>query len=278
MPTPISQQPPTQANFSLPAQPKVLSEIETLIRKTNVNLRAIAKLISQDQELSAIFLRTINSSFYGLQTKIDSVEHAIPLIGLQHTINIVRTAVFKRAISGDRLSLAHSRLLDRSQSIATLCQLIGNHYLPEYLPPDQLQLLGQFHDSGVPVLMQHLPDYCAAINASTQRKWPDILAEDHRCNVDHSEIGYQLAKGWKLPEPVYDAIRHHHRMHEAEEDNRGLIAALHLACHIHASMNRYDDPEWEQVRKAVLAELEIAPENLEEFEHDVKMAYRMQEG
>ena len=39
-------------------------------------------------------------------------------------------------------------------------------------------------------------------------------------------------------------------------------------------MTRNDDTEWERTRDAVLQELEIAPEDLEEFEFSVRDALR----
>lgn len=275
---PESSAPETQDDLIPPPQPRILAEIEELMRKPNLNLRAIAKLVSQDAGLSTVFLRTVNSSFYGLQNKIETAEQAIPLIGLQQTLNIIRAEALKRVAGGDRFALAHSRLQDRAQGVARLCMLIANHYLPSYLPPDQAYLVGQFHDCGIPILMQHYADYCAAINSPTNPKWPDVLAEDQRVRVNHCEIGHRLAKDWKLPQPVCAAILHHHNPMDADEDTIGLVATLQLALHLYSRMTRNDDSEWERVQEAALKELEIAPENLEEFEHDVRMAYRMQEG
>jgi HD-like signal output (HDOD) protein len=103
-----SAPPSRQAKLTTPTQPRILIEIEELMRKPNLNLRTIAKLISQDSVLSGIFLRTINSSYYGLNHKIELVEQAIPLIGLQQTLNLIRAEALKRVTGGDQLALAHN--------------------------------------------------------------------------------------------------------------------------------------------------------------------------
>lgn len=264
--------------FAPPQQPRILVEIEELMRKPNLNLRTIAKLISQDSILSGIFLRTINSSFYGLNHKIESVEQAIPMIGLQQTLNIIRAEALKRVTGGDSLALAHSRLHERAQQIAQLSTIIADNYLPEYVSPEIAYLIGQFHDCGIPVLMQHYPSYCASFNSPSNHKLPNILEEDRSIGIDHCEIGYRLAKDWKLPTRVCAAVRCHHDINQADEDTRGYVAVLQLAMHLYNRMNRNDDSEWDATRTAVLQELEITPENLEEFEHSVKMAYRVQAG
>lgn len=244
------------------------------MRKPNLNLRAIAQAVSRDREISNVFLRTINSSYYGLQTKVDLVEQAIPLIGLQQTLNIVRAEALKRVTGGDKLALAHSRMHERAETIARLCSIIAAHYLPEYLSPDLAYLVGQFHDGGVPILMRHYPYYCASLNTPGNNKWPDVQGEDHHVGADHCEIGYRLAKDWKLSNTVCEAIRSHHAIEQAGEDARGYVAALQMAMHLYNRMTRNDDTEWERTRDAVLQELEIAPEDLEEFEFSVRDALR----
>jgi HD-like signal output (HDOD) protein len=244
------------------------------MRKPNLNLRAIAQAVGRDREISGVFLRTINSSYYGLQSKIDQVEQAIPLIGLQQTLNIVRAEALKRATGGDQLALAHSRLHERAETIARLCSIIATRYLPEYLSPDLAYLVGQFHDCGVPILMRHYPYYCAALNAPGDSKWPDTQSEDGHVGADHCDIGYRLAKDWKLSNTVCDAIRSHHAIEQADEDARGYVAALQMAMHLYNRMTRNDDAEWERTRDAVLQELEIAPQDLEEFEFSVRDTLR----
>lgn len=263
-------------NLASPQQPRILVEIEELMRKPNINLRTIAKLVSQDSILTGIFLRTINSSYYGLNHKIESVEQAIPMIGLQQTLNIIRAEALNRVTGGDTLALAHSRLHERAEQIAKLSTLIADHYLPEYVSPEIAYLIGQFHDSGITVLMQHYPSYCAALNAHSNHKLPNILEEDRRIGIDHCEIGYRLTKDWKLPNRVCAAVRCHHDINQADEDTRGYVAVLQMAMHLYNRMSRNDDAEWEATRTAVLQELEIAPEDLEEFEFSAQEKFREQ--
>ena len=244
------------------------------MRKPNLNLRAIAQTVGQDREISSVFLRTINSSYYGLQSKIDQVEQAIPLIGLQQTLNIVRAEALKRVTGGDQLALAHRRLHERAETIARLCSIIATRYLPEYLSPDLAYLIGQFHDCGVPILMRHYPYYCASLNAPANDKWPEVQAEDRHVGADHCDIGYRLTRDWKLSNTVCSAIRNHHAIAQADDDTRGYVAALQMAMHLYNRMTRNDDGEWEVTRDAVLQELEIAPEDLEEFESSVRDALR----
>ncbi len=271
-----STPPSRQAKLTTPTQPRILIEIEELMRKPNLNLRTIAKLISQDSVLSGIFLRTINSSYYGLNHKIELVEQAIPLIGLQQTLNLIRAEALKRVTGGDQLALAHNRLHERAQQIARLSTIIADHYLPEYLSPDIAYLIGQFHDSGIPVLMQHYPGYCTSLNAHASHKLPDVAEEDRRIGIDHCEIGYRLAKDWKLPTRVCEAIRHHHDISLADDDTRGYVALLQMAMHLYNRLSHNDDSEWEEKQAAVLQELEIEPENLEEFALAVREKFRAQ--
>jgi HD-like signal output (HDOD) protein len=259
----------------VPPQPHILVAIEELMRKQNINLRAIAQLVSQDSILAGIFLRTINSSYYGLDHKIESAEESISMIGLQQTLNIIRAEALKRATVRGAHTRANRRLHERAQQIAQFLSIIASSYLPEYLSPEIAYLIGQFHDCGIPVIMQRYPDYCASLN-SPNPKLPDLFKEDRSIGINHCEVGYHLAENWKLPPEVCSAIRCHHDISQADEYSKGYVAALQMAMHLYNRMHLNDDSEWEINRNAVLQELEIAAEDLDEFELSVQETFREQ--
>lgn len=78
------------------AKPKIISgkrisnnemTILSLLAKLNtenVNISEVTDLISHDTNLSYNLLRTINSGLFNLPSKVDSIKHAITMLGLSH--------------------------------------------------------------------------------------------------------------------------------------------------------------------------------------------------
>ena len=77
-----------QDHKDLPTLPGIAMRILDAVGKNQINLKEIADIISTDPPLSAKVLQLINSPFYGLPTKITSVQRAINLLGLNTVKNL----------------------------------------------------------------------------------------------------------------------------------------------------------------------------------------------
>lgn len=59
-------------------------QIEEECSKPAPDLKKVSTIITRDVGLAAAVLKTVNSPFYGLARKIDSIQRATPLLGLFH--------------------------------------------------------------------------------------------------------------------------------------------------------------------------------------------------
>ena len=66
----------------LPSLPAVVMELLQSMDDDNADSRQVATKLAHDQALAAKVLRVANSSFYGLQGKVDSIGDAIVVLGL----------------------------------------------------------------------------------------------------------------------------------------------------------------------------------------------------
>jgi len=114
--------------------------------------------------------------------------------------------------------------------------------------------------------MQRFPEYCGRLRLESTCCWPSLAEEDRQFNVDHSSIGYLVARHWKLPDFVCQAILYHHDMpHEEIGTVRTLVAILQLASHYYHRIGHVEDPVWHKLRGEVLSELGIAPDAEQEY-------------
>lgn len=261
--------------ITLPAQPKVMLEIEHMIHQPRVNMGEIAQLISQDPSLTATIFKVIGSPIYGLRKPIESVEKAISLIGLTQLAIIVKSAALRQSIGG--AEPFYEWFWERSGEIAQLCSIIAyKQRMACNIFADHAQLAGLFHDCGVPLLMQRFPDYCMPFRLERGRKWPNVVEEDHALRTDHAVVGYLIARHWNLPDFICQAVRFHHEILHTEHKATTMVAILHMARHIYNVYTHRDDSEWEANHQQVLEEIGITREGLKEFEEDVYDALKNQ--
>lgn len=249
---------------NLPPQPRILQEIDVLAQRDDVTLRAIAALVGRDAGLTARLFKVVHSPVFGLRREVDSLDEALSLMGLKPALTVIKSAALRDAIGDPGAQL--DAFWDRANDIAVLCSLIARRQRDVLrIAPEHAHMAGLFHDCGVPILMQRFPGYCRDI----ARTWPDLEQEDAAHNTSHAVVGYLLARNWKLPQPVSQAIRHHHDPAQALAAETPLIAVLLLATHLRNLFYGYHDTGWAAVETNILAELGISPLTRNEFTDEI---------
>jgi HD-like signal output (HDOD) protein/CheY-like chemotaxis protein len=82
--------------ISLPTLPTVYHELVTAMDSPEIDLAAVAKILSSDVATSAEVLKLVNSAFFGLPREISTVESAVSLLGLDNIQALVLTgSVFR---------------------------------------------------------------------------------------------------------------------------------------------------------------------------------------
>ena len=93
------------------------------IYETEVTYEEIDKVISQDVSLSYKLLRIINSAAYSLPRKIESMKHALTILGLKHIRNWISMIAFS-GVDDKPNELLHSTMV-RGKMCELLSQEIG---------------------------------------------------------------------------------------------------------------------------------------------------------
>lgn len=256
-------------SITIPPQPKILVEVHELTQQENPNLGRIAQLVSKDLGLSSMIFKIINSPFYGLSKKVDSVSQAIAVIGLSPLFTIIKCIALRRSISGN--TPAYERFWERSNDLARLCSIIANKQRSVcHVAPDQAYMLGLFSECGVAVLMQRFPDYCSALNEKKSDEWPNLIEEDRKFNTSHAVVGYLLAKNWQLPESICQAIRYQHDISpHHERETVTLVSILQMAMHVVSLMSGQPDGDWPRTQQVAMEDLCISPDGLKEYEEEI---------
>ena len=67
----------------LVSPPEVCLRVSELLESENSSARDFEKVIGQDPNLTARLLKLVNSSFFGLSARIDTIGRAVTIIGLR---------------------------------------------------------------------------------------------------------------------------------------------------------------------------------------------------
>jgi len=249
--------------ISVPPQPQIMVDLQMEQVMPEPDLSNIARLISQDPGLSGALLKTVNSSFFGLASRIASIGQAVNLLGCNSVINLINAQSIKGELSDDAI-VALNRFWDTAQDVAmvslTLAKRIG------YPSPDEAYTLGLFHDCGIPLMVKRFPGYMSVLeeayaDASADTRVTDI--ENRALNTNHAVVGYFTAKSWNLPLHLCEVIANHHNALSLFNDDSGrdasfktLLAILKMAEHICATHRvigeQAEDHEWQAIAQLVL--------------------------
>lgn len=210
----------------LPSLPIVILELLNSFEQTDAPTSALANKVSQDQALAAKTLRLANSSFYGLQYKVTTIQQAITVLGFDSVRTLVMAAGVIGNFSGsvqDDFDLAN---FWRHAIGTAICARALARVLK--LNQDHAFISGLLHDIGKLVLVSRFPDqYSKVIAYRTEHDCTVLEAERKVVVVDHTIVGQTLAEYWKFPIVIQKSIGNHHA--PMRQDLGGMPSVIHVA-------------------------------------------------
>ena len=200
----------------LPTLPRTVLKITELVNDPKSSAKDLARVITDDQILTARLLKLVNSSFYGLPQRISTVTGAIVLIGFDAIRNLLlTTSVFDLfADRNKNKKQKQEQFWDHSLGCAVGAKVIGNYL--RYDNIEELFVAGLLHDIGKIVEMMFQTHEFSKVTAAISRE--NILmikAEIRILGYSHAEIGKLLAEKWNLPSKLVQIIAHHHQPADA---------------------------------------------------------------
>ena len=248
--------------ISVPPQPQIMVDLQMEQVMPDPDLRAIARLISQDPGLSGALLKTVNSPFFGLANRIASIQQAVNLLGCRSVINLINAQSIRGELT-DAAIVTLNRFWDSAQDVASTCLALAKRI--GHPAPDEAYTLGLFHNCGIPLMLTRFPGYMAVLEeayASVDAATRITDIENRVLNTNHAVVGYFVARSWKLPQTLCEAIANHHNALALFNDEwsdpqvKTLLAILKMAEHICACHrvlgDQPEDHEWDAVAQLVL--------------------------
>jgi putative nucleotidyltransferase with HDIG domain len=210
----------------LPSLPAVVMELLSSIEQEDIDISVLAKKVSYDQALTAKTLRLANSSTYGLQVKVTTIQQAITFLGFQTTRNLITAAAITGCFPSGRCVGFHDKGFWRHSIATAACARALARRMR--FNQDIAFTAGLLHDIGRLVLVTGHPDAYAQVvawHAQHGGDWQD--AEQAILGIDHVDAGVALADHWNFSSTMRQAIAYHHA---PDIHGAGFLAAIvHVA-------------------------------------------------
>jgi len=213
----------------IPPLPFVTSRALALVRDPGSRRSDLARVLSLDEGMTALFLRMVNSAYYGLPRRITSLDETIGFLGYENT----KAVLF--AVSARQIFYigAPSYMLDRKtlwrHSIAVASGSVWIARRRAISPISEVYVAGLLHDIGklvLDIMVGHEPHWAGLDATSDDLEWTEI--ERRTIGRDHAELGAQAVQSWRLPQRVVEAVREHHAPASAVLDP-SFTATVHVA-------------------------------------------------
>jgi len=215
--------------------PHVAIRVTQMVNDDNSTMRDFESIIQMDPVLVSRLLKLVNSPYFGLTGKVDSIAKAVVMVGMKNLRNLVAVEALRTMFSGegdDGFSRQHLWL--HSATVAILCDMIGKRIFGD--AREDLFLAGIIHDIGLIAEDQTAGE---ELREACRRYQPGknsfVACERETIGTDHADVGFQLAKEWKMPPEVLSAIRFHHHPDKTPEPS-SVTGIVQLAEYIAAKM------------------------------------------
>jgi HD-like signal output (HDOD) protein len=217
-------------------QVKELQPIATMVHKVlsfaadpDGSIVDLVHLVEHDPAITANLLRICNSAYMGLAVKIDSIQQAVTMLGLQQVVELV----LAQNLSGNLTKAQEGYQMEKGdlwkQSVAAAMVARTLAERRDIMALPAIYTAALLKDIGKVILHEYVSDKLGKIqNLVKTKRYSFIEAEQACIGMDHATLGGIVAKEWNFsPHMVYMIANHH--LHNPEARNDPATATLYLA-------------------------------------------------
>lgn len=245
--------------IELPPMPATASEVMSLCQQETTDAAKLSAVIHRDQTIASNVLRVANSAAYAGQVACSSLQQAVSRLGMQLITEIamavsVRGRMFANKTCAELLAVLWKHSVLTGFYTKEIARLRRRNVEIAFLG-------GLLHDVGKSVLLNNVDK----VIGKNELTLPVAYLLD-AVNDQHVAAGVLLAKEWKLPDQIAEAILGHHDITAAKHfaDMAMTVALADALAHFVAPSQLATPPTEEQLRQhPVLVGLNLYADQLD---------------
>ena len=252
--------------------PSVMQLLE-VVGNPDHTLLDLVEVVRHDALLTGEVLQCVNSARYGLINPVDSVTHAVNLLGGR---TLVSLAIAVCAPKLYRTGPSEDDGISTRMWSHSLCAAIASREVARVDEDDihgeDAFTAGLLHDIGKAVLLSYRPDLIRQVDEilDDEEGLEPFEAERRILGTDHGEVGAALARKWGLSDKLESAVAHHHHPDQAPEEYRDLVRVVQRGDDVAWMLDDPDAPQETELETRIKDELDrtLALLGLESAESD----------
>jgi len=209
--------------------PSIIHKVLALVEDPDCALTDLVHLVERDPAATANLLRTCNSAYMGLPVKIDSIQQAVTMLGIQKVVELVMA----QNLSGNLMKSQNGYQLKKGdlwkQSVASAMVARSLAERRDLFPVAAIYTAALLKDIGKVVLHEYVESKWEIVQKFLEFKSNDFIeAEKESIGIDHATLGGIIAKEWNFSQHMVYMIENHH-LTNPEARNDPATATLYLA-------------------------------------------------
>lgn len=205
---------------SLLAEPKLLPQIPEVMRdliqtfnEKDPDLLKISKLINKDPVISAKLLRLANSAKFGSSRQIGTVNEAAVRLGLAMVRNMVLACGLTESVTAvPGIDLKHFW-----GCVFNVAELARRLAVKKGMKGDEVFTCALLYDLGRLVMHVGLPENTVHHIHDLELHKGRAKAEELVVGFNYAQVGAAMARYWKFPETISNAVEYHYNPMLAKE-------------------------------------------------------------
>lgn len=178
-------------------------QVRTALKKPDLTIEQLAKLVSAEPLMSTKIIRLANSAAMNRVGKaIVDLNSAITRVGMEAVRNVAFAVAMEQLLRSKKMApfqALSQRLWQHTIEVAALCRVLARRLTK--VNPDEAMFAGLVHDIGVFYLLSRAVEF------------PDLIADPAELNQLlaewHAEIGHALLAAIGLPEELLIVVQTH---------------------------------------------------------------------
>jgi HD-like signal output (HDOD) protein len=193
---------------SLPPFSIILNRLMASLAGEDIGFAKLGDLIEKDTVIAGNLLFLVNSALYARRGTVNSVRHALSLLGIEKVRNTVLSMSIMRVWNLMRMpaSWSMARFNIHSSAVAILSDCVVQRVPVNY--GEGAFVAGLLHDVGRLLIAMGLPEEHEQLATGGD--------EERVLGFGHAELSAEALAYWNIPEPIQMAVRFHHN---PEADN-----------------------------------------------------------
>jgi HD-like signal output (HDOD) protein len=214
----------------LPPFSPTLSKLLATMATEDVSFARVAALIESDAVLAGSVLKVVNSSLYGFGGTVNSVRHAVAILGVDRLRNLSLGFSVARMWTHIRTpeGWSASKFNVHSLAVGILSDLLAQRAEAPY--PEGAFVAGLLHDIGKLLIATTVPaEFGGILWLLKKGGASETDSEMEMLGTTHAELSGLALAQWNLPLPIRESAAFHHDPDRADEGRLHLSHVVYAA-------------------------------------------------